>query len=38
MIRLAKNGVRGTVRPSGHVIRVSFDKIKAGGGDSAERG
>jgi site-specific DNA-methyltransferase (cytosine-N4-specific) len=31
MIRLAKNGVRGTVRPSGHVIRDSFDKIKAGG-------
>jgi site-specific DNA-methyltransferase (cytosine-N4-specific) len=31
MIRLAKNGVRGSVRPSGHVIRVSFDKIKAGG-------
>jgi hypothetical protein len=30
-IRLAKNGVRGTVRPSGHVIRQSFDKIKAGG-------
>lgn len=24
-------GVRGTVRPSGHVIRQSFDKIKAGG-------
>src|SRR5713101_2611801 len=31
MIRLNKNGVRGTVRPSGHVIRKSFDKIHAGG-------
>jgi site-specific DNA-methyltransferase (cytosine-N4-specific) len=31
MIRLNRNGVRGTVRPSGHVIRASFDKIKAGG-------
>jgi DNA modification methylase len=31
MIRLAKNGVRETVRPSGHVIRDSFDKISAGG-------
>jgi DNA modification methylase len=31
MIRLNRNGVRGTVRPSGHVIRPSFDKIKAGG-------
>jgi DNA modification methylase len=31
MIRLAKNGVRETVRPSGHVIRGSFDKINAGG-------
>jgi site-specific DNA-methyltransferase (cytosine-N4-specific) len=31
MIRLAKNGVRGTVRPSGHVIRSSFDRIEAGG-------
>jgi DNA modification methylase len=31
MIRLAKNGVRQTVRPSGHVIRDSFDKISAGG-------
>jgi DNA modification methylase len=31
MIRLNRNGVRGTVRPSGHVIRTSFDKIKAGG-------
>jgi DNA modification methylase len=31
MIRLNRNGVRGTVRPSGHVIRSSFDKIHAGG-------
>jgi len=31
MIRLAKNGVREAIRPSGHVIRGSFDKIKAGG-------
>jgi DNA modification methylase len=31
MIRLNRNGVRGTVRPSGHVIRRSFDKIDAGG-------
>jgi len=31
MIRLNRNGVRGTVRPSGHVIRDSFDKIEAGG-------
>lgn len=31
MIRLNRNGVRGTVRPSGHVIRHSFDKIAAGG-------
>jgi site-specific DNA-methyltransferase (cytosine-N4-specific) len=31
MIRLNKNGVRGTIRPSGHVIRESFDKIDAGG-------
>jgi site-specific DNA-methyltransferase (cytosine-N4-specific) len=31
MIRLNRNGVRQTVRPSGHVIRSSFDKIKAGG-------
>ena len=27
MIRLNRNGVRGTVRPSGHVIRNSFDKL-----------
>lgn len=31
MLRLNRNGVRGTVRPSGHVIRKSFDKINAGG-------
>lgn len=31
MLRLAKNGVRETVRPSGHVIRDSFDNISAGG-------
>ncbi|HWH61209.1 MAG TPA: site-specific DNA-methyltransferase [Terriglobales bacterium] len=31
MIRLNRNGVRGTVRPSGHVIRSSFDKISPGG-------
>lgn len=31
MIRLNRNGVRGTVRPSGHVIRESFNKIEAGG-------
>src|ERR1039458_4193665 len=31
MIRLNRNGVRGAVRPSGHVIRESFDKIDAGG-------
>jgi site-specific DNA-methyltransferase (cytosine-N4-specific) len=31
MIRLNRNGVRGAVRPSGHVIRSSFDKIAAGG-------
>jgi site-specific DNA-methyltransferase (cytosine-N4-specific) len=31
MIRLNRNGVRGTIRPSGHVIRKSFDKIHAGG-------
>jgi site-specific DNA-methyltransferase (cytosine-N4-specific) len=31
MIRLNRNGVRETVRPSGHVIRTSFDKIGAGG-------
>src|SRR5436305_9157254 len=31
MLRLAKNGVKRTIRPSGHVIRGSFDKIAAGG-------
>src|SRR6185312_3469530 len=31
MLRLAKNGVKETVRPSGHVIRGSFDTIAAGG-------
>jgi len=31
MIRLNRNGLRGTVRPSGHVIRQSFKKIAAGG-------
>lgn len=31
MIRLNRNGIRGTVRPSGHVIRQSFDKIETGG-------
>jgi len=31
MIRLNRNGVKGAVRPSGHVIRDSFDQISAGG-------
>jgi site-specific DNA-methyltransferase (cytosine-N4-specific) len=31
MIRLNRRGVRPAVRPSGHVIRGSFDKVKAGG-------
>lgn len=31
MMRLNRNGVKPTVRPSGHVIRSSFDKIEAGG-------
>lgn len=31
MIRLNARGVRATVRPSGHNIRSSFDKISAGG-------
>jgi site-specific DNA-methyltransferase (cytosine-N4-specific) len=31
MLRLARNGVRETKRPSGHVIRDSFDKIDVGG-------
>lgn len=31
MLRLAKKGVRTTVRPSGHAITSSFDKIDSGG-------
>jgi DNA modification methylase len=31
MIRLNRNGVKEAVRPSGHVIRSSFDNIHAGG-------
>lgn len=31
MIRLARKGVKATVRPSGHNIKSSFDKIGAGG-------
>jgi site-specific DNA-methyltransferase (cytosine-N4-specific) len=31
MLRLNRNGVRETVRPSGHVIRQSWDKVHAGG-------
>lgn len=31
MLRLAQRGVRSTVRPSGHAIRSSFDKIENGG-------
>jgi site-specific DNA-methyltransferase (cytosine-N4-specific) len=31
MMRLNRNGVKPAVRPSGHVIRSSFDKIEAGG-------
>jgi DNA modification methylase len=31
MIRLSQRGVRTTVRPSGHNIRSSFDKVNAGG-------
>lgn len=31
MLRLAQKGVRATVRPSGHAIRSSFDKIGNGG-------
>ncbi len=31
MIRLNRRGIRATVRPSGHVIRNSFNKIEAGG-------
>lgn len=31
MIRLNTRGVRATVRPSGHAIKTSFDKVDAGG-------
>src|ERR1700690_2443011 len=31
MIRLNRRGVKSTVRPSGHAIRSSFDKLDAGG-------
>jgi len=31
MLRLAKRGVKTTVRPSGHNINSSFDKIESGG-------
>jgi DNA modification methylase len=31
MIRLNRRGIRATVRPSGHNIKSSFDKIDAGG-------
>jgi len=31
MVRLNQNGVRTAQRPSGHVIRASFDSISAGG-------
>lgn len=31
MIRLSRRGVKPTVRPSGHIIRDSFDKLAAGG-------
>jgi hypothetical protein len=31
MLRLSRNGVRATVRPSGHVIRQSWDRVDAGG-------
>lgn len=31
MLRLAKRGVKSTVRPSGHNITSSFDKVDAGG-------
>lgn len=31
MLRLAKKGVKAMVRPSGHNITASFDKIEAGG-------
>lgn len=31
MMRLAKRGVKTTMRPSGHNINASFDKIESGG-------
>src|SRR5271165_4071905 len=31
MLRLNRNGVRETTRPSGHIIRQSWDKIHSGG-------
>ncbi len=31
MIRLNRNGVKTAIRPSGHVIRSTFDKISSGG-------
>ena len=31
MLRLAKRGVKATVRPSGHNITATFDKLEAGG-------
>ncbi|MBE0659174.1 MAG: site-specific DNA-methyltransferase [Bryobacteraceae bacterium] len=31
MLRLNRRGVKATVRPSGHVIRDTFDKVNAGG-------
>lgn len=31
MVRLAQKGVKATVRPSGHAITSSFDKIQSGG-------
>jgi len=31
MLRLNRKGIRGTIRPSGHVIRESFNQIDAGG-------
>jgi DNA modification methylase len=31
MIRLNRRGVKASIRPSGHIIRNSFDKVSAGG-------
>lgn len=31
MLRLNRNGVKETIRPSGHVIRESWDKVNSGG-------